>query len=63
MDLAYKLQTFQGLNARELTLLGSIPGANVIERQIHKQFDHLRVRGEWFKLTDEIANYLNTLEA
>lgn len=44
----------------ELRILGVIPGEMALESEIHKKFEHLKIKGEWFKpgqdLLDFIAN-------
>lgn len=42
------------LFAKDLTVLGSIPGSIFLERQFHEEFDKYRVVGEWFEPVDEI---------
>jgi hypothetical protein len=46
-----------------LELIGSIQGDQKKEAALHLQFDHLRIRGEWFReaseLTSEIDQLLN----
>jgi len=40
-------------------LLGSIPGSNWLERALHFQFRHLRVKGEWFQFAEDIQHFLD----
>lgn len=46
-------------NPFELTLLAYVPTSTdrleAVERTCHQRFKHLRVRGEWFRWTDELA--------
>jgi hypothetical protein len=42
----------------QLKVLGVIPGGKRQERAIHAKFAHLRSRGEWFQLTDEVLDFL-----
>ena len=35
-------------------LLGSSPGIGVTERSLHRRFEHLHIRGEWFRPADEL---------
>lgn len=30
--------------------------STTVEKTLHRRFDHLRYRGEWFELSDEIIN-------
>ena len=44
-----------------LVLLGMINGGAEVEKELHKHFAHARMFGEWFKLTKNLAEYLNSL--
>ena len=35
--------------------------AKEIEQSLHKQFEHLRLLGEWFKFNDELQEFINRL--
>ena len=55
-----RLETLQIGNPYELKILAVIPctsdkRARRTEREVHKYFDHLRVRGEWFESSLEIS--------
>lgn len=43
----------------QLRVLFALPGGFLRERQLHKQFGHLRVRGEWFRFTNEIRDFIS----
>lgn len=49
-------------NCKELTLLGYILGEVSKEKEIHNLFRHLLIRGEWFKYSQEIIDYLYSLD-
>lgn len=49
-DLAPRLAALQTANARELRVVGTIPGGADVEATLHRVFGALRVRGEWFAL-------------
>ena len=52
-------QISQGLpNRVELVALLSIRGPFSLERQIHNMFPHLCSRGEWFKPTLELSDFI-----
>lgn len=53
------LQTGRSTDA--LALLGFIRGTPLTERQLHKQFAYLRVRGEWFAATSVLYDYVSSL--
>lgn len=46
-----------------LKLLATEPGGAERERELHKQFAHLRIKGEWFYLKPEILDYIRSIKA
>ncbi|ART68194.1 hypothetical protein BTO20_05995 [Mycobacterium dioxanotrophicus] len=48
----------QVANASELTIVLEMPGGPKLERELHRRFAEHRVRGEWFKLTTDILEYI-----
>jgi len=44
-------------------LIGTTPGGPALEKHLHRIYRHLRVVGEWFELTDELAGDIATLVA
>ena len=42
-------------------LIGHVAGDMEIERALQQRFRRLRVAGEWFRLTDELANHIDSL--
>lgn len=42
----------------ELELLGVCDGHEIEEAALHQRFRELRIRGEWFRLTDELAAFI-----
>ncbi len=56
-----RIETFKTGNQYPLHLLAVTPGGQAEEQAYHKQFEHLRERGEWFKLTTELADHLCAL--
>lgn len=44
-----------------LKVLKAIPGNINDEKKHHKKFQHLRLRGEWFKPEQELLNYIDSL--
>lgn len=49
-----RLKNIQIGNPNEVVPIKSIRGTRITEAEIHAQFAGLRVRGEWFKATDEL---------
>jgi hypothetical protein len=42
--------------------MGSIPATKSEETHLHRRFRHLRLKGEWFKITDEILTFIYDFE-
>jgi uncharacterized protein with von Willebrand factor type A (vWA) domain len=58
---AKRLEKLQVATPYEITCLGVAAGGTDIERALHKKFDHLRHRGEWFRLTADLQSEINSL--
>lgn len=58
--VARRVSELQPGNPHPLTVLGTIPGGLKLEREIHKQFPHLRLYGEWFDPDQELLGYIRT---
>jgi hypothetical protein len=58
-DSNLRLIQLQAGNPHKLTILASHDGDVIDERSIHRKFSRSRIRGEWFKLTDDIREYLS----
>jgi T5orf172 domain. len=53
----------EGMTVGPVRLLATIPGAGESNEQwLHHRFDHLRVGGEWFLLTDELESFIAGLK-
>lgn len=59
-----RLRMLQAGNPYKLQLICTIPVVDPVgtEREIHKMFDHCRVRGEWFRLTQKDIESFRTEE-
>lgn len=59
-DPRFRLKGMQTGSPRTLYLeyCGNTADAYVQEQYLHNKFKHLRVRGEWFKYTDEIKDQI-----
>jgi hypothetical protein len=44
-----------------LVLWGTVPGSFGAEALLHRRFNHLRIKGEWFKATDEVFEHLENM--
>lgn len=51
----------QTMNPRELVLIGSVPGDQQLEANLHRKFWHLHARGEWFEATPELLAFIDGL--
>lgn len=60
-DIRAKMQLFQIGNHHELKLLGFIAAGRLMERGLHRHFERLRIRKEWFEAKDELAAFLADL--
>jgi hypothetical protein len=61
-DWQARIKGLQIANPRTLTPLLILEGGYRFERQLHQLFKAHRVRGEWFRLSPEIAEYVNDHE-
>lgn len=61
-NTAIRFSTLQIASPHTMELLASIPGTQIDERLIHAKFAHLRTRGEWFALNDEILSFIKNTE-
>ena len=57
-----RLGALQTASAKQLDLMGYIPGNPSTERQFHELFGHLRRKGEWFALTRQLYTCINQFE-
>lgn len=55
-DAEKRLNALQTGNARELRLIGVIPGDKSVERILHNVLGSLRARGEWFRISDHVVS-------
>lgn len=53
-----RLARLQTSSADMLVILGVTPGTIATEKAIHARFKHLRLRGEWFRATDDLHAYI-----
>lgn len=60
-DVYKRLKALQTANPIQLELIGYIPGNKEKESSLHALFDDYRLSGEWFKYSDEIREYIASL--
>jgi len=53
-DVAARLGDLQTAHYEELRLVRCIDGGRAHEQWLHRRFDHLRIRGEWFRFDPEM---------
>ena len=53
-----RLKSLQVANPEKLYLLGEITGNYKIEKSIHEKFKKNNIRGEWFRATKELLDYI-----
>jgi len=56
-----RLSLLQTGSVETLRILAMEPGDEAREAELHKQFDAYRLRGEWFHLSGDIADYIASL--
>ncbi len=60
-DLKKRFKSLQAASAETLKIVGKIYGTQANEKELHKQFAHLRLHGEWFRLNSELLAYIKGL--
>jgi hypothetical protein len=62
VNIESRLNALQTSTAVPLKLLAAIPGGGR-ERELHRRFAHLRIRGEWFRLGDDLRQFIEESKA
>jgi hypothetical protein len=57
-DPQQRIRQLQTGARAQLHMLRTIEGSMGVERRLHRQFAHLRLRGEWFKPEPELLAYI-----
>lgn len=60
IKIGYSRNVANRLQQMGAKMLGVVPGDRVTEKELHKRFDHLRARGEWFRPGDDLLTYIRT---
>lgn len=58
---ARRVESIQSVNPNMMKVLGTLPGSERMERELHKRFKRLRRHGEWFAPEEELLTYIETL--
>ena len=60
-DVAKRLRTLRSVSPARVVLIAVEDGDMALELQRHKQFNHLRERGEWFRVEPELIDHIESL--
>ncbi len=60
-DVRARLSALQMSHHRVLSVIGTMPGGGVEEHALHRRFASCRLRGEWFRLSPELAEFVSML--
>ena len=58
----YGTKSPKGLDTSRAKLVATEPGGQPREYELHQQFAHLRVAGEWFNHSGELKDYITSLD-
>lgn len=58
-DVRKRLKAIQACLPQTIEILGVIDGGIAKERQLQKQFIHLKIHGEWFMPGKELLDFIN----
>jgi len=56
-----RMVALQISSPHDLVLIAKVPGNKRLEKQIHKHFSHLALRGEWFEMDGELEEFIKTV--
>jgi len=61
-DRHLRFMSLQTALPYDIDLLALMPTTDpIMERRLHRQFKHLRLRGEWFERTPELEQYIEMI--
>lgn len=63
LDVRVRMRALQGAMPWPLQLLLVHEGDMDKERELHQQFNRLRMEGEWFARSDELLSYIDRVKA
>ncbi len=61
VEPAKRIAAIQTSSPHEIKLLGTMKGGPETEKAMHAQFKHLRHRGEWFRVDEELTTEIRRL--
>jgi hypothetical protein len=61
IDPAERVEELQNAHPERLVLLAAVPAHAHVETLVHARFECHRVSGEWYRLTDEIVEFIDAL--
>lgn len=62
-QLSKRLSELSRILLYAIDLLATIDGSREVEWTIHNRFDHVRIRGEWFRPVPELLEYIETIKS
>lgn len=62
VDPCQRVRDLQTAHAGELVLLAAVAGHQSLEGAIHTRFAHLRTRGEWFRLDENLVAFIDLVQ-
>jgi len=62
-DLGRRVLTLQTAHAEQLSLVLSIPAHAALEPAIHARFQHLKTRGEWFRVEPDLVAFIEAVKS
>ena len=60
-DVPARIRQLQTSHPKKLMVQAILPGGYQTEVGIHELFGHLRTKGEWFRLSDELSYFLRAI--
>lgn len=57
-DINKRFADLQSANSKQLVLLATLDGNRNTERALHRQFKNDRVRGEWYRFSNALRDFL-----
>lgn len=63
INIEQRLSDLQTANFMELEILATIQLGEQAERELHKILENKHIRGEWFKLDDELMKFIEIINS